>query len=177
MIKKLLLVLLVVIFVGCQKQITIAEKEVVVKQFSEIVQQGELIKLNEISNTNLNFEIPISDDNMKTVVDEILKSIRITTLKTEGNELEVLLESYPMEEMLKKATTVINVFRGSAIDKKPLTEEQIKQKYRDNVNKLLKEVQRKQYRIKPTFVLENKKVQLNFQDAETKRLLEAILGR
>lgn len=176
MIKKLL-VLLVVIFVGCQKQITIAEKEVVVKQFSEIVQQGELIKLNEISNTNLNFEIPISDDNMKTVVDEILKSIRITTLKTEGNELEVLLESYPMEEMLKKATTVINVFRGSAIDKKPLTEEQIKQKYRDNVNKLLKEVQRKQYRIKPTFVLENKKVQLNFQDAETKRLLEAILGR
>ncbi len=177
MIKKILLGFLIFVLVGCQKQITFEEKEIVIKQFSEIVHQGELTKLNEVSNTNLNFEIPITDNNMKSIVVEILKSMQITTEKIDKNELEVILESYPIEEVLKKATTVINVFRGSAIDKKQLTEEQIKQQYRENVNKLLKEVQKKQYRIKPAFVLENKKIQLNFQDTETKRLLEAILGR
>lgn len=174
MLKKISAIFLIFAMVlsGCQAGITEAEKKEVVNKLVKIVGTGDLTKLGEVVNAEVN---PDVNDDFHFVNKENFYKVAVSDLEIEYTNDKFIFKNYNLSELVDKAFLTNLQIDGEDIEAKG-TDEEVSQKYLENMQKMKQDMQKVEIPLALKFVREGKVVKLDFSDAETSKVLSAVIG-
>lgn len=177
MIKKIGLVLLMALLVGCQPAIKTTEnKKQLIHDFVETLKKGELDYLQQFLNVDTKISIPNPDKiDEKAFIQTIFSGLEIT-IESQKDHDEVVVKNFDMNQLVKEAKTSIITIEGKDTTRNKLSEEEKKTQYLNRIEEVKKNMSKVETKLKIKFVEEDKKLKLDFEDKETLRLFNASLG-
>lgn len=170
--KSIVCVLLIVLLVGCNKQITQDEKKQVINKFTTILKSGDLAKLEDVVNVKVSYDFSQHTDIEKTAFLKVLFSDLEITYKNDA----VDIKNYPATTLIEKAKMINRQIEGRDIEEKTTDKKAQEQQYLESMQSVKNDLDLKKVHIPIKFVEEDKKVKLDFSDPNTKKIYLASIG-